>query len=73
MVSKKSRSEVRVKTQDATVSAVLLKDRVWLCSEAIIICMLKLLTIQQSWRRPTTWMQQHTLESDCERYYDGCL
>ena len=48
MVSKESRTKIREKsTEDSvTVSVVQLKDHVWLCSEVIIICMLRLLTIQ---------------------------
>ena len=47
MVSKESRTKVRVNKHRkfVIVSAALPRDRVWLCLEAIIICMLRLLTI----------------------------
>ena len=50
MVSKKSRSEIRVKSIPDYVIAlqVLQRDRVWLFSEVIIICMLRLLTTQSA-------------------------
>ena len=48
MVNKQSRSEfaLRSTTECATALLAQQRDRVWQCSEVIIICMLKLSTIR---------------------------